>query len=152
MYNPLARTGEQTLFPTLRKLNMAFYSFSPLAGGYFSKTAEQLRNPAEGSRMDQMKHFANMFVNDVSLQLRDELAKACERENLTVKEGALRWLMHHSILGDEDGVILGASSLEQMEENLKACEGGPLPQNVVDCLDNIWKEWQDAGKAFSASV
>ena len=32
-YSPVARKQEQLLFPTLRKYNIAFYAYSPLAGG-----------------------------------------------------------------------------------------------------------------------
>ncbi|KAK0944988.1 hypothetical protein LTR29_003580 [Friedmanniomyces endolithicus] len=135
MYNPLSRTGEQTLFPTLRKLGMAFYAFSPLAGGYFSKSDSQLRTPASGGRMDQMKHFANMFVNDISLEMHEFLTQTCEREGLTVKEATLRWLFHHSFLAAKDGVVLGGSSTEQMEENVKSCKGGPLPERVVEYFE-----------------
>ncbi|KAK3117651.1 hypothetical protein LTR53_000779 [Teratosphaeriaceae sp. CCFEE 6253] len=152
MYNPLTRTGESTLFPTLRKLGMAFYGFSPLAGGFFSKSSAQLRAPAAGGRMDQMKHFANMYVNDLSLEMHDRLTQVCEVESLTVKEATLRWLFHHSILGAEDGVILGGSSIEQMKENLQACECGSLPEGVVECFESMWKQWQEAGKATPAWV
>ncbi|KAK5678431.1 hypothetical protein LTS10_008875 [Elasticomyces elasticus] len=152
MYNPLTRTGEQTLFPTLRKLNMAFAAFSPLAGGFFSKSAKQLREPASDGRMVQMKHFANMYVNDVSLEMHDRLTQVCQDEDMTVKEATLRWLLHHSILGGEDGVILGGSSTEQMEENLQACAGGPLPDSVVACFEDMWTKWQKAGKATPAWV
>lgn len=152
MYNPLTRTGERTLFPTLRRLGMAFYAFSPLAGGFFSKSAEQLRAPAADGRMSQMKHFANMYVSEMSLEMHDRLTQICDAESLTVKEATLRWLLHHSILGDEDGVILGGSSTEQMEENLTACEGGPLPSSVVEQYEAMWKQWQDVGKATPAWV
>jgi len=131
---------------------MAFYAFSPLAGGYFSKSSEQLRTPTAGSRMDQMNVFAKMYVNDFTLKLHDSLTQICDKEGLIVKEATLRWLMHHSILGDEDGVILGASSTEQMDENLKACEGGPLPQSVVDCFQDMWLQIQKAGRAPPASL
>jgi aflatoxin B1 aldehyde reductase len=102
--------------------------------------------------MDQMKVFADMFVNDLSLKLHARLAEACDTEGIKMKEAALRWLMHHSALGQEDGVILGASSLMQMEENLKACEGGPLPQSIVDSFESMWNEWNTAGKAPRAWV
>ena len=151
-YNGLGRTGETTLFPVLRKLGIAFYAYSPLAGGYFSKPTAQLRTPAAGSRMDQMKQFANMYVNDVTLEMHDRLTAVCEKEGLTVKEAALRWLMHHSARGDHDGVILGGSSAEQIEENVRACEGGVLPQGVVDCFEMVWTQLQEAGKALPASL
>ncbi|KAK5689322.1 hypothetical protein LTR17_026339 [Elasticomyces elasticus] len=124
----------------------------PLAGGFFSKTADQLRTPAAGGRMDQMKHFADMYVNDMSLKMHDCLTQSCEAEKLAVKEATLRWLFHHSVLGAEDGVILGGSSIEQMEENLEACKRGLLPESVVDCFEGMWKQWQDTGKATPAWV
>jgi aflatoxin B1 aldehyde reductase len=33
-----------------------------------------------------------------------------------------------------------------MEQNLKACEGAPLPQTVVDCFAEINSEYKAAGK------
>ena len=137
-FNPLARSAETALFPTLRKLGMVFFAYSPLAGGYFSRPAEQLRSPPAGGRMDQMKQFSNMYVNDLTLKLHDSLTQTCEKEGLSLKEATLRWLKYHSILGAEDGVILGASSTEQMEENLKACEAGPLPNAVVEGFEDLW--------------
>lgn len=144
-YNGLARGGETQLFPTLRELGIAFYAFSPLAGGFFSKTSAQLRAPAEGSRMQQMKQFSQMYVNDTSLALHERLRAVCEREGVEVKAAALRWLMHHSSLGKEDGVILGASSEEQMEENLRGCEGGPLPVIMVEAFEEMWRVWSEDG-------
>lgn len=80
-YNPLGRTSEKELFPTLRKLGMAFYAYSPLAGGYFSRPTSQLRSPPQaGSRMEQMKVFASMYVNETSLGLHEELTQVCEKE------------------------------------------------------------------------
>lgn len=146
------RTGETSLFPTLRKLGIAFYAYSPLAGSFFSKSPAQLRDPASGSRMDQMKVFAQMYVNDFTLKLHENLTRTCEEAGLTLKEAELRWLMHHSILGDEDGVILGASSLKQKEENLQACEKGALPQNVVDGFEDMWLQYQKAGLAPPATL
>lgn len=151
-YNALARTGETALFPTLRKYDMAFYAYSPLAGSFFSKTSEQLRAPPANSRMNQMKHFATMFVNDVSLPFHDKLTQLCNAEDIRLTRAALRWLMHHSILGKDDAVILGGSNTVQMEENVKACEAGPLPQNIVDCFEEMWRAYQEAGKAPPASV
>lgn len=49
-YNPLVRSGEDILFPVLRKHGIAFYAYSPAAAGVFvgnQKTAQS------GSRFDQ---------------------------------------------------------------------------------------------------
>ena len=42
-----------------------------------------------------------------------------------------------------DGVLLGASSVEQLDQNLNSClvamEDGPLPQSILDAFDEAWK-------------
>lgn len=50
------------------------------------------------------------------------------QHNLTLAEVALRWLSHHSALKAEygDAVIIGASSLAHVGENLGDLEKGPL--------------------------
>ena len=98
-YNPLMRAADEQLFPTLRKLGIHFYAFSPLAGGYFARTVEQLRNPAADHRMALFPVFKDIYVNEKSLGWLEELTKVCEAHGTNTKEGVLRWFMHHSILG-----------------------------------------------------
>jgi aflatoxin B1 aldehyde reductase len=142
-FNPLQRRAEFELLPTLRKLGLCFYAFSPLGGGFFSRSADELRVPPEGGRMVQMKVFKDIYVNETSLELLGNLTGACERHGIKVKEATLRWYMHHGPLGDEDGIILGASSVEQVEENLLACERGPLPDQIVESYEDMWKAYKD---------
>jgi aryl-alcohol dehydrogenase-like predicted oxidoreductase len=49
---------------------------------------------------------------------------------------ALQWLLTQPCV---DSIILGASRLEQLEENLKACEGGLLGQAALEQCDAVWK-------------
>lgn len=46
-YNPIVRGGEKELFPLLRKHGIAFYAYSPGAGGFF---AQKHKNPEPMSR------------------------------------------------------------------------------------------------------
>ena len=45
-----------------------------------------------------------------------------------------------NIKDGNDGVIIGVSSVEQLDQNLKDCEKGPLPQEVLDALDQAWRQ------------
>jgi len=56
-------------------------------------------------------------------------------------EVALRWVSHHSLMKREygDSIIIGASSLKHIEENLVDLEKGPLPKDVLDALDSAWE-------------
>lgn len=58
---------------------------------------------------------------------------------------AYRWVTYNSILKPEhgDGIILGASAVQQLEETLKSLEQGPLPESVVTKIDRIWKLVKD---------
>ncbi|KAL5408840.1 hypothetical protein PMIN06_010461 [Paraphaeosphaeria minitans] len=40
--------------------------------------------------------------------------------------------------GGNDGFIIGASSLSQLQNNLAVIEKGPLPKEVVNALDDGW--------------
>lgn len=68
-------------------------------------------------------------------------------------ETALRWCVWHSKLNvggvdyskigqperkGNDGIIIGVSSIKQLEGNLKDLEKGPLPEEVVKVLDEAW--------------
>lgn len=48
---------------------------------------------------------------------------------------SFRWLLTQPLM---DSVILGATSLDQLEENLKACEGPPLDSEVMEQCDAVW--------------
>jgi aflatoxin B1 aldehyde reductase len=148
-YNPLMRSADELLFPTLRKLGINFYAFSPLGGGYFTRTADQLRNPAQNQRMAAFPIFKEIYVSEKSLKWLEELTKVCEDNDTTPKEGVLRWFMHHSILRDGDGVILGASDEKQVDETLKACKMGPLPEAVVQAFDDLWEKNKDSGWKYA---
>jgi aflatoxin B1 aldehyde reductase len=41
-------------------------------------------------------------------------------------------------LTSDSGIIIGASSLSQLENNLAQLDKGPLPKEVVDALDDGW--------------
>lgn len=58
-----------------------------------------------------------------------------EKRNLRLTEIALRWCQHHSALTPEDGVILGASSAAQLEQNCADSEKGPLPEEVLKAIE-----------------
>ena len=99
-----------------------------------------------------MHVFSTMYVNDLSLAMHEQLSQACKKEDLTLKEAALRWMMHHSMLGADDGIIIGASTPEQVRENVRACGGGPLPLSMVELFEGIWKRFHGAGYSQHYSI
>jgi len=41
--------------------------------------------------------------------------------------------------GGNDGILIGVSSQQQLEDNLVHLEKGPLPEEVCKALDDAWK-------------
>ena len=142
MYNAITRAVEPELFKCLDNYGMRFHAYNPLAGGAFSKNFGASDAVAAGSRFDsstvQGKLYRNHYWNDAYLDALAEIRRSCEDHGLDPISAALRWLTHHSQLKAErnDGVIIGASSLEQLRQNLTALTEGPLPTDVLTAIDD----------------
>jgi len=86
--------------------------------------------------MYRQRYFKDNTFNALAL-----IEPVVKKHNLTLIETALRWCVHHSALkikDGNDGIIIGVSSLEQLEGNLRDLEKGPLPEEVVKVLDEAW--------------
>ncbi|TWU71004.1 hypothetical protein ED733_001885 [Metarhizium rileyi] len=144
-YHALQRAVEPELFPCLRNYGIAFYAFSPLAGGMLTGKYQRDTTVHEpGSRYDpkrfQGKSFRGRYWNDEYFGALDKIRPIAQKLGLTSAEAALRWLSHHSALKEEhgDGIIIGASSMAQLEANLADLEKGPLPEELVKAFEEAW--------------
>jgi aflatoxin B1 aldehyde reductase len=143
-YNAIARRPEQDLFPTLRKYNIAFYAFSPGAGGMFSGKITHESVHEKGTRWDKDtllgQAYASIYLKDALLDAAKKVHDAAEKAGTSGHAVALRWMLHHSALRREmgDGMIIGASSLQQLDGNLEICKAGPLPSEVVKAVEDVW--------------
>ncbi|KAG9002381.1 hypothetical protein FRB94_013326 [Tulasnella sp. JGI-2019a] len=146
-YNILARTLEPELVPCLHKLGIRLVIYNPLAGGFLSGKFLSLKdadNAEKGTRFDKDlpggQLYSKWYAHDGVIQAVGLVHEAAAKEQLTLIEVALRWLQHHSVLREGvDGVILGASSLAQLESNIADSEKGSLPESVLNAIEEAWK-------------
>ncbi|KAJ7058492.1 Aldo/keto reductase [Mycena amicta] len=145
LYNSIHRGVEPELFPCLRKFGISFYAFNPLGGGFFTGRYTSMESVSEaGSRFDpegqQGQSYRKRYWNEPHFAALAKLQPVIEKHQLTMAEVALRWMSHHSLLKREhgDAVIIGASSLAHIEQNLVDLEKGPLPEDVVEALNEAW--------------
>ena len=63
-----------------------------------------------------------------------------EQEGTTKADLAYRWVRYNSVLKPEygDAIIIGANSLEQLEQTLAGIEGGPVSEAAAKAIDGIW--------------
>lgn len=119
--------------------------YNPLAGGLFSGKIKTADVPSEGRYSETAvsgKMYRARYFKDATFDALRLIEPMAKKHDLTLIEIALRWCTHHSALnmqnGGRDGVIIGVSSYEQLEGNLKDLEKGPLPEEVVKVLDEAW--------------
>lgn len=136
MYNALARGIEQELLPFAKEFNLATVCYNPLAGGLL--TGKHTRDaPLRGTRFDQNRMYLSRYWHAQSFDALEAVREASRAAGRSMVSVALNWLLHHTPI---TCVILGASKLEHLEENLAAAEQGPLPAETVAALDRIWAE------------
>ena len=141
MYNLIRRGPEVDVFPILRRHGMHFVANSPLAAGVL--TGKLTAGTTEGTRFAKGnavgEGLRGIFDKPEIHQAVGRLTTVLGPLGIGSVEAALRWLYYHSLLGEGDGIILGASRAEQIVQNVAAIRKGPLPEEVVQSVEDIWK-------------
>jgi L-glyceraldehyde 3-phosphate reductase len=114
-YNMLERVHEEEILPQAAAEGVGYVAFSPLAQGLL--TDRYLNGIPEDSRMRHSQFLKeSVLTPELLTQLRawNEEAKA---EGYSLAQYALRWILRRPEVAS---VIIGASSVEQLKNNLAA--------------------------------
>lgn len=145
MYNLLTRGIEQEYIAMAKEFGVSIVVYNPLAAGLL--TGKHRRDAiTPGTRFEYYKiHFDRYWhqENFRAVERLREVSKRCGRSLISI---ALNWLLHHT---PTDSVILGASSMEQLDENLAAAAEGPLPPETLRACDDIWRELRGPTPAYN---
>jgi aryl-alcohol dehydrogenase-like predicted oxidoreductase len=104
------------------------------------------RGPVQGTRFDGNRLYLDRYWHADDFAAVEELKSVAQEAGKTLVELAFQWLLSQPMV---DSIILGASRLEQLEENLKACEGGPLDAAVLARCDAVWKRLRGVTPKYS---
>ncbi|KAL0580234.1 hypothetical protein V5O48_001739 [Marasmius crinis-equi] len=143
MYNAITREIEPELIPCARKFGIRVVIYNPLAGGFFAGKVTSVESSVEG-RFDPKggilaELYRARYLKSGYFDALEHLKTIVSEHKLRLTEIALRWCQHHSALTPEDGIILGASSAEQLKQNCEDSAKGPLPEPVVKALDEAYQ-------------
>ena len=141
MYNALTRDVERELFPCLRNYGIRFYAYNPLAGGMLTGKHLDMEDIPDSGRFNVERGYLDRYWKQDYFDVLQELQTACAELALKPVEVALSWLVNHSLLDAElgDGIILGASKVDHLAQNMAACQHAPLDQSILDILDRGWE-------------
>ncbi len=142
MLNRWVEQGSPSLLDVLGEEGVGCIAFSPLAQGML--TDKYLDGIPEGSRAAQGKSLDPSLLTDAALGHVRRLNEIAAGRGQTLAQLALSW-----VLRDErvTSVLIGASSVRQLEANVAALQGPPLTdgeladidQDAVDAGIDLWQ-------------
>ena len=141
IYNPLTRHAEEELNACLNRFGMRFYAYNPLAGGLLTGRYGAFEEAPEDGRFTHRPNYQKRYWKKSFFDAVEIVKAAAERHGITPTEATYRWLKHHSMLNGArgDAILIGASKLTHLQQNLAAFEQGPLPADLVEAFERAWQ-------------
>ena len=140
IYNPLTRGAEAELTDCLNYFGIRFYAYNPLCGGLLTGRYDNYSDkPADGRFTHrpnyQGRYWKRSFFDGLKI-----IKSSAEKYGISSIEATYRWLAHHSMLDGNrgDAIIVGASKLNHLQQNIEAMKAGPLPNDVVEAFEDAW--------------
>ncbi len=143
MLNRWVEDGSPSLLDVLAEEGVGCIAFSPLAQGML--TDKYLDGVPEGSRAAQGKSLDPALLTESALAHVRRLNEIAAARGQSLAQLALSW-----VLRDErvTSVLIGASSVRQLEANVAALEGPPLTSEELAAVDadavdsgiNLWEQ------------
>ncbi|WP_420310446.1 aldo/keto reductase [Streptomyces sp. YS-B37] len=131
-YSMLDRTVESGVLEAVGDTVSSLIAFSPLAQGLL--TNRYLKGIPAGSRM-AVEHFLKSdALTEGTLVLVRALAKVAEQRGQTLAQLALAWVLRDPRVVS---VIIGASSVAQLDQNLAALDAPPLNTDELAEIERL---------------
>jgi voltage-dependent potassium channel beta subunit len=128
-YSLMAREKfEKDIQSTVSKLGMGIVTWSPLASGFLTGKYD---NGIEAGRLAKMDWLKELLYTPENIEKVKQMKKLADELGATRAELAIAWVMTQSGVSS---VILGATTIEQLNENLKS-----LSVNLSDDTDRKLK-------------
>eukprot|EP00551_Chaetoceros_affinis_P004396 CAMPEP_0203670230 /NCGR_PEP_ID=MMETSP0090-20130426/6373_1 /ASSEMBLY_ACC=CAM_ASM_001088 /TAXON_ID=426623 /ORGANISM="Chaetoceros affinis, Strain CCMP159" /LENGTH=347 /DNA_ID=CAMNT_0050535053 /DNA_START=76 /DNA_END=1119 /DNA_ORIENTATION=- len=146
LYNPLNRAVEDELLPLLKSKGCSFVAYNPLAAGLL--TGKHKRVDQDGAvmkgRFKNNQNYLPRFYTKENFDALELIKAACDQEGISLLQATFMWLLRHSALTAQDGVLLGASSINQLDQNLDACLGASkedvtLSADILQAFNDAWE-------------
>lgn len=140
IYNPLTRRAETELKAALDHFGLRFYAYNPLAGGLLTGRYAHFEDVPTDGRFTHRPNYQGRYWKKSYFDAVASLKAACESKGVTLIEAAYRWLAWHSMLaqGSGNAIIIGASKLSHLRQNMAAVKAGALPGELVEAFEQAW--------------
>jgi aryl-alcohol dehydrogenase-like predicted oxidoreductase len=128
-WNLLVRDAEREIVPACRAFGLGLLVWSPLARGFLSGKYKRGMAPPEGSRLASWKDTFKAFDNERSWAVLAAVTRIAEKRHCAVSSVALAWLLAKP---EVSTIIVGARTVEQLDDNVKALEVKLTAEEVAE--------------------
>ncbi|MFI9326831.1 aldo/keto reductase [Kitasatospora sp. NPDC052868] len=132
-YSILNRYVEEGVLDAVGDTQTSLIAYSPLAQGLLTDRYLSGEVPA-GSRMSVGHFLREEALTGSKLEQLRSLNKVAERRGQTLAQLALSWVLRDPRVVS---VIIGASSVAQLDQNIDALNGGPLTAEELAEIDTL---------------
>lgn len=139
LYNLLDRDIEHELVPVCEHEGLGLLCWSPLRGGWLTgKYRRDMQTPPSGTRVKKAEEQGwseswQAYTTERTWKIVDELLAIAEQLGKSPAQVALNWLLQRPA---GTCPIIGARTLEQLEDNLGA-KGWSLERDAMDRLNGV---------------
>ena len=130
-YSRFDRHIEDGLFPVLDELGVGSIVFSPLAQGLLTDRYLDGRVPA-GSRIATSGSLSEAALSETYLSRARALNEFAAARNQTLAQLALTWILRQPSV---TSVLIGASSVTQLEQNIAALDAPALTNDEIAAIE-----------------
>ena len=150
--NRWVEDGDPSLLQACADNGMGVIAFSPLAQGML--TDRYLNGIPEGSRATQGKSLSTDLLSDENIEHLRQLNAIAERRGQSLAEMAIAWALRDQGAASVTSVVLGASSVAQLDDNLGGLKNLEFTAEELAAIDehggvqgiNLWQGATDSVK------
>jgi aryl-alcohol dehydrogenase-like predicted oxidoreductase len=132
-YSLLARGIERDRIAVMQQHGMTLLPYAPLAGGFLTGKYERCKPLPKNARLAYSSHHASDVLNDRNWNVMERVRGFTAKTGRSMPDIAFGWLLAQPVVAS---VIAGASTPEQVEQNVRAGEARLLPEDLAT-LDHI---------------
>ncbi len=132
----------------------AHYGFSnivynPLAGGLLTGRHDVAVDPEAGSRFASSslgEMYRERYWNEAQFRAVNDLQQIANDSGMSLIELSFRWLLRSPLV---EAILIGASSVEQLRQNLAAATPAALSDDVLEACDTVWTTLAGAAPKYN---
>ena len=111
-----------------------------MAGGLLTGRYGKFEDAPTDGRFTHRPNYQGRYWKKSYFDAVEIIKEAAGKYSISTVEATYRWLAYHSMLNGErgDAILIGASKLHHLQQNMETVKGGPLPKDVVDAFEKAW--------------